>query len=121
MSTRAIRGATSLRADNADEMTEVVVELLEHMLNANDALVADVISVLFTATPDLHCKFPAAATRGRGWDDVPLICSQELDITDAMPRVVRIMMHIESTRTRADIEHVYLRGTHVLRQDRDAQ
>lgn len=117
MAVRAVRGATALGADDRDEMVAAVVELLGEMLTRNQLSNDDLISIVFTATPDLHCEFPAAAARTAGLADVPLICAQELDIAGAMPRVVRIMAHVATDRPRADVVHVYLRGTEALRRD----
>jgi chorismate mutase len=114
---RAIRGATRLSADDPGEMSDAVVELVTAMLERNDVDRADLISALFTATPDLVSMFPAAAARGLGLGDVPLICAQEIDVAGALTRVVRVMAHVETTRARAEIVHVYLRGAEVLRQD----
>ena len=75
----------------ADEMTQAVVELVGQMISANGLAHEDIVSILFTATPDLHAAFPASAARELGLADVPLICAQELDVTGAMPRVVRVM------------------------------
>jgi chorismate mutase len=98
-------------------MSAAVVELLLAMLERNALTEADLISVLFTATPDLTCMFPAAAAREAGLADVPLICATEIDVDGALPRTVRILMHVETSRARADVTHVYLRGAEVLRQD----
>ena len=117
MAVRAIRGATRLSADDPVEMSEAVVELVTAMLERNDVDRADLISALFTATPDLVSMFPAAAARGLGLGDVPLMCAQEIDVAGALTRVVRVMAHVETGRPRADIAHVYLRGAEVLRQD----
>ena len=106
-----------LQDDDAQEMADAVVELLTQMLERNGLGFDDLVSVLFTATPDLHCAFPAAAARGLGLRDVPLICAQELDVEGAARRVVRVLIHAESDLPRADIAHVYLRGAEVLRQD----
>ncbi|HSN12834.1 MAG TPA: chorismate mutase [Propionibacteriaceae bacterium] len=114
---RAIRGATRLTADDPVEMTEAVVELVSAMLERNALAPADLISVVFTATPDLRCMFPAAAARGLGLGDVPLLCAQEIDVSGALSRVVRVMAHAELDRPRAEVVHVYLRGAEVLRQD----
>jgi chorismate mutase len=112
-----LRGATALVADDRAEMVEAVVELLTAMLNRNGMATDDLISIVFTATPDLHSEFPAAAARTAGLGDVPLLCAQELAVDGGMPRVVRIMAHVESDRPRAEIVHVYLRGTEALRRD----
>lgn len=99
------------------EMSEAVAELLREMIVANDLQSDDLISLLFTATPDIRCGFPAAAARAIGLTDVPLICAQELDIPWAMPLVVRILLHVNTDLTRAHITHPYLRGTESLRSD----
>ncbi|PWI19448.1 chorismate mutase [Streptomyces sp. Act143] len=118
MAVRAVRGAVQLERDDAGHMDEQVGALLTAVLERNDLTADDVISVWFTATPDLHSDFPAAAARKlAGFADVPLICAQELDIEGAMPRVVRILAHIESDRPRADINHVYLGAAAALRKD----
>jgi chorismate mutase len=114
---RGFRGATTLQADDAAEMADAVVELVSAILDRNGVASDDLVSILFTATPDLHCAFPAAAARGLGLHDVPLICAQELDVDGAMPRVVRVLVHAESALPRADVHHVYLRGAEALRQD----
>lgn len=114
---RAIRGATCLQQDDAGEMAAAVTELLAEILHRNSLTTDDLISVLFTVTPDLHSAFPAAAARGLGLADVPLICAQEIDVAGAMQKVVRVMLHVETEMARAEIKHVYLRGAEALRQD----
>lgn len=117
MAVRAIRGATALSADDRDEMVEAVVELLRELLQRNAITTEDLVSIIFTATPDLHCEFPAAAARTLSLGDVPLLCAQELAIVGAMPRVVRVMAHVNTERPRDQVQHVYLRGTETLRSD----
>jgi len=98
-------------------MADAVGELLREMMLRNDVESDAIVSIVFTATPDLHSAFPAAAARSLGLTDVPLLCAQEIDVTGAVPRAVRILMHAETERARGDVEHVYLRGADVLRQD----
>jgi chorismate mutase len=86
-------------------------------MTRNSISTDDLVSVLFTSTPDLHSAFPAAAARGVGLADVPLICAQEIDVTGAMEKVVRVMVHVQTPKARAEIKHVYLRGAEALRQD----
>lgn len=117
MSVRAIRGATQLTADDFQEMSEAVVELLTEMFDRNEVRNEDLISILFTSTPDLQCGFPAAAARALALGDVPLMCASELNVPGALPRVVRVMMHVESDRPRGGLVHVYRRGAEVLRLD----
>ncbi|MGH8970109.1 MAG: chorismate mutase [Actinomycetes bacterium] len=117
MAVRAIRGATQLDADDREHLLAAVEELIRAVFDQNDLRVDDLISVVFTATPDLHSEFPALAARQLGIGDVPLICAQELDVEGAMPRVIRVMLHVETGRARADVRHVYLRGAAALRRD----
>ena len=117
MPVRAIRGATQLAADDKAEMAEAVVELLETVFERNGLSTDDLISIVFTSTSDLRSEFPAAAARALDIGDVPLICARELDIEGALPRVVRVMAHVETPRARSEITHVYLRGAEVLRRD----
>lgn len=117
MAVRAVRGAVQLERDESGHMEERVGELLTAVLERNGLHTDDLFSIWFTATPDLRCDFPAAAARKLGIVDVPLICAQELDVEGAMPRVVRILAHIESDRPRAGIAHVYLGAAAALRKD----
>ena len=98
-------------------MTEPAGPLVTAVLSRNGIDAADLISVIFTATPDLTAEFPAYATRQLGITDVPLLCARELDVADAMPRVVRLLAHFDTDRARADLRHVYLRGAAALRTD----
>ena len=118
MALRAMRGATRLSADDPAEMTEAVTELLTAMLERNGISGGgELISIVFTATPDLVCMFPAAAARGLGLGDVPLLCAQEIAVPGALSRVVRVLAHADLDVPRHEVAHVYLRGAEVLRQD----
>ncbi|CAM5561630.1 chorismate mutase [Streptomyces spiroverticillatus] len=117
MAVRAVRGAVQLDEDDAAHMGERVGALLTAVLERNGLSAEDLISIWFTATPDLRSDFPAAAARHLGIVDVPLICAQELDIAGAMPRVVRLLAHVETGLAKPDIQHVYLGATAALRKD----
>jgi chorismate mutase len=114
---RAFRGAIQLDADEREHLISSVQELVSALIEQNDLTLDDLISIIFTATPDIRSEFPALAARKLGIGDVPLICTQELDIAGAMPLVVRVMMHAQCDRARSDIRHVYLRGAAALRTD----
>ena len=114
---RAIRGATCLQQDDAQEMAEAVTELLSEILARNEVGLENLVSIFFTATPDLHSAFPAAAARGIGLADVPLMCAQELEVVGAMQKVIRVMLHVQTSSPRSEIKHVYLRGAEALRKD----
>jgi chorismate mutase len=100
-------------------MLDRVAEMVREVMSSNDLAVDDFISIIFTATSDLHAEFPAYAARQLGFSDVPLICARELEIEGSMPRVVRMMAHVETDAARQDVTHVYLHGAAALRRDLD--
>jgi chorismate mutase len=112
-----VRGATTVAADDPVQIREAVTELLEVILNDNDIVPNDIISAVFTATPDLVSEFPAHAARLFGWTDIPLLCAQELPVQGALPRCIRVMLHAETRRQRSEIRHAYLRDAVLLRAD----
>jgi chorismate mutase len=112
-----LRGATTVDADTVEQLNERVTVLLQRMLDRNGVDKDDLISILFTATDDIHSGFPAAAARTMGFGDVPLICARELDITNGTPMCVRVMMHITTDKARNELHHVYLEGAKGLRDD----
>jgi len=114
---RAVRGATQVPADEREQLLGAVAELVSELLARNGLSSDDLISMVFTATPDLHAEFPAYAARQLGITDVPLLCARELDVPGALPRVVRVLAHVETDRPRAALRHVYLRGAAALRTD----
>ena len=117
MTVRAIRGAVQLERDEREHLLASVDELIREILGQNALSTDDLISMLFTATPDLHSEFPALAARQLGIGDVPLLCAQELDIDGSMPRVIRVLVHAETDLAKTDVRHVYLRGAVALRRD----
>ena len=114
---RAIRGAVQVDEDERGQVLEATAELVAEVMRRNELTTDDVISVLFTATPDINSEFPALAARKVGFSDVPLMCATELDVPHALPRVVRLMAHVETERPRSEVQHVYLRGAQALRLD----
>ena len=114
---RALRGATTIDVDEKEHLFERVIALLEELFARNDIEHDDLISILFTATGDVHSAFPAEAARKFGLGDIPLICAQELDIVGATPRCVRVMIHLSTERPRDQLHHVYLEGARSLRDD----
>lgn len=115
----ALRGATTLEADTREQVLERTSELLMTMLERNDLTTDDVISLLLTATGDIHSEFPAAAVRAAGISDVPMLCARELEVTggSAIPLCVRVLAHVEVDRPRSALRHAYLRGARQLRSD----
>ncbi|MFJ7270895.1 chorismate mutase [Streptomyces sp. NPDC099050] len=117
MSVRALRGAIQLEADERGHLLDGVRTLFQEMLAANGLDQEELVSLFFTATPDLVSEFPAVAARDLGVTDVPMMCAQELDIAGALPRVVRILAYAETELSKREIKHIYLRGAAALRQD----
>lgn len=114
---RALRGATTVDVDDKEHLFERVITLLDALFERNDLHHDDLISVLFTATDDIHSAFPAEAARKFGLGDVPLICARELDVDGATPRCIRVMIHLSTDRPRSELHHVYLEGARNLRDD----
>ncbi|GAA1825317.1 chorismate mutase [Actinomadura chokoriensis] len=117
MAVRAVRGATQIDADDRDQILEATTELVSEVMARNELSTDDVISVIFTVTPDLTAEFPALAARKLGFHEVPLLCATEIGVPGALPRVIRLMAHIETARPRSAVQHVYLRGATALRLD----
>lgn len=117
MAVRAVRGATQLEEDSRDHMLDRVAEMVLDVMGSNGLEVEDFISVIFTATSDLSSEFPAYAARQLGFGEVPLICARELEIDGSMPRVVRMLAHVETDLPRSDVTHCYLHGAAALRSD----
>ena len=114
---RALRGATTIEADTAEAITSGVQTLIREMLGRNGVAKDDLISVLFTATEDLTATFPATPARLMGLGDVPLLSARELSVTGGTPRCVRVLMHLNTTRSPAELRHVYLEGAQGLNDD----
>ncbi|KAA2262734.1 chorismate mutase [Solihabitans fulvus] len=117
MAVRAIRGATQVDADEREQLLAATAELVGEVLARNDLTADELISVVLTATPDLVCEFPAYAARMAGLADVPLLSATEIAVPGAMPRVIRLLAHVETDLARAEVKHVYLRGAAGLRTD----
>ena len=115
MNMYAIRGAIQIDENSAVAIKRGTGELLTALLQANSVSVADIISVLFTATVDLNAAFPAAGAREIGFGATPLICATEIDVPDSLPRTIRTLVHVHGRSE--DLRHVYLGGAAVLRQD----
>lgn len=117
MVVRAVRGATQVEVDEREQVLAASRELVTLVMEKNDLAADDVISIVFTATRDLASVAPALAARQLGLDEVALICAQEMWVEGSLPRVIRLLAHVETDRSRADITNVYLNGTEVLRRD----
>jgi chorismate mutase len=116
-SIRALRGATTVDEDTPEQITERVLELLSQLMTRNELAEDDIISIIFTATPDVVSMFPATAARTAGFGAVPLLCTAEIPVPGAMPHCLRVLLHLETPRGRDELHHVYLHGAQGLRDD----
>ncbi|MCA9054291.1 MAG: chorismate mutase [Planctomycetaceae bacterium] len=118
MSVRGIRGATSVPENTSEQMLEATRELLAEILRANGLTgFEDIVSAIFTTTPDLTAAFPAEAARGLGMSHVPLLCASEIAVPHGMPRCIRVLLHVNTPRSQHEVVHVYLREAKKLRPD----
>ncbi|MEX2446113.1 MAG: chorismate mutase [Dehalococcoidia bacterium] len=117
MLVRGIRGATTVASNNREDILEAARELLDEIVRANEVPHEHVASIIFTTTPDLNAEFPAVAAREAGWTDVALECLHEMNVPGSLPKCLRILMHVNTERTAAEIKHIYLHGARVLRRD----
>lgn len=114
---RAVRGATTVANNNANEILSETQRLLCEMAQRNELKEDDIISIIFTLTKDLDAVFPAIAARNIGWTSTALMCMNEIDVPGSLEKCIRIMMHVNTDKDKKDIKHVYLNGAKVLRPD----
>ena len=114
---RGLRGATTCDQDTPAAIEDATQQLLRAMMDRNELAHDDVVSVIFTTTPDLTSTFPATVARGIGFGDIPLLCASEIDVPGSMPMCIRILIHVYTTRSRDELRHVYLRNAQGLRDD----
>jgi chorismate mutase len=114
---RGIRGATTAAANTAEDILEATQELVEVLIALNDLTTEDIASAIFTTTQDLTAMFPASAARSFGWTEVPMMCSHEMGVPGALERAVRVLVHVNTTRSASEMRHVYLKGARQLRPE----
>jgi chorismate mutase len=114
---RAVRGATTVDADTRPEVIERTQELVRAIVERNSIAPDDMVSILFTATDDIHSAFPAEAAREAGLTLVPLMCARELEVEGGVERCIRVMLHVYTTLDADQLRHPYLHGARQLRTD----
>ncbi|MCU1492757.1 MAG: chorismate mutase [Acidimicrobiaceae bacterium] len=114
---RAIRGATTVDQDDAEQVSSRTQALVREILAANEIANDDLVSMIFTVTADIVSAFPATAARGLGLDDVALLGAVESPVVGSMPRCIRVLVHCYSARERSELRHIYLEGASRLRAD----
>jgi chorismate mutase len=117
LTVRGLRGATTVDEDRVEQVTVRSQELMLALMERNDLVEDDIVSALFTTTADVTSIFPATAIREIGFGAVPLLCAAEIAVPGAMPLCIRVLLHVNTTRTRDEIRHVYLHGAQGLRDD----
>lgn len=117
MNCRGIRGAITVEENEPTAILAATSTLLQQIITANQVTVADVASVIFTATADLDAAYPAQAARKLGWTQTPLLCMQEMATANSLPRCIRVLLHWNTDRSADEIIHIYLGQAKTLRPD----
>ncbi len=118
MRVRGIRGAISASENSRESILEATRELLQAILDANQITeFDDIVSAVFTTSPDLTACFPAEAARGLGMNEVPLLCASEIAVPNSLPSCIRVLFHVNTTKSQKEIRHIYLGEAARLRPD----
>lgn len=117
MIVRALRGAITAENNNAKEITDNTIALLNEMFKQNNLEKEDIVCIIFTLTEDLDAEFPAVAARKIGLVDVPLLCLKELSIKDSLSKCIRIMIQFNTEKSNKDLHHVFMKDAKILRPD----
>lgn len=117
MRCRAVRGATTVEANTAQDIEDATTEVLQKIIRENKIRIEDIVSVNFSVSVDLDAQFPAVAARKMGWNYVPMLCSYEIDVPDSLRKCVRVLLTYNTRAPQHKIKHQYLRGAAVLRPD----
>ena len=117
MLVRGIRGAVTADSNKKEEIIEKTKELLITLKKENDFKIEDIVSILFSVTSDLNAAFPARAARELGWNRVPLLDMQEIEVPGSLPKCIRVLIQINCQKSQTEIKHCYLRGAEILRKD----
>ena len=113
---RGIRGATTVERNDREEILSATAELLQLLIRQNDLQTEDIVSAIFSLTEDLDAEFPAVAARVMlGWTEVPMMCTREIPVPGSLGKCIRVLLHVNTTRSLAEIQHVYIRGAVDLR------
>lgn len=112
---RGIRGATTVEYNEREEVLAATKELLELLISRNELRADDIASAIFTVTEDLDAEFPALAARQLGWTEVALLCAREIPVPNSLGKCIRVLLHVNTTRNAAEMQHVYLREAVALR------
>ena len=118
MSILAIRGATTVESNTKEEILKETLNLIETIIKENNLDTDNIISMCFTMTNDLDAVYPSVAVRDLlNITDVPMLNYEEKYIQGSLRNCIRVMMYIDSNKTKKDIKHVYLNKAKDLRKD----
>lgn len=117
MVVRGIRGAITVAENTKEAVHEATLNLIEEMTKANDLLEEDIASAFFTVTEDINADFPAYAARKMGWNYVPMLCTTEISVPGSLAKTIRVLLHVNTTKSQQEIKHIYLREAVNLRPD----
>ncbi|HTD17938.1 MAG TPA: chorismate mutase [Ktedonobacteraceae bacterium] len=112
---RGIRGATTVEHNTREEILAATTEMLQILIQRNALQAEDIASAIFSVTDDLDAEFPALAARKLGWTEVALMCSREIPVPHSLRKCIRVLLHVNTMRSTAEIQHVYIRGAVTLR------
>ena len=112
---RGIRGATTVEHNTREEILAATTEMLQILIQRNALQAEDIASAIFSVTDDLDAEFPALAARKLGWTEVALMCSREIPVPHSLRKCIRVLLHVNTTRSAAEIQHVYIHGAVTLR------
>lgn len=116
MPVRGIRGATTVKKNSQMEILAATKELLLEMQKNNNFQIEDIASIIFTVTSDLNAEFPAVAARELGWNDAPLLCANEINVPNSLPKCIRVLLQVNTDQDQKAIKHIYLRQATSLRR-----
>ncbi|GEK35171.1 chorismate mutase [Kurthia sibirica] len=115
---RGMRGATTITSNDGELVATATTQLLAEIIARNNITADRVSSVIITTTPDITSAFPAKSVRTyEGWNYVPVMCMHEMNVTNALPLCIRLLVNVETSVKQQEIVHVYLHEAMKLRPD----
>ena len=117
MKVRGVRGATTSDSNSREDILLAAHDLITGIIDANEIVVDDVASILFSTTADLNAEFPAVAARNLGFTNTALECLVEMNVPGSLARCIRVLMHVNSDKQQIEIRHIYLKNAKSLRAD----
>lgn len=113
----AIRGAITVEANDREAILQATQRMITEIMVKNQLIEDDLISLIFTVTPDLDQVFPAVGARMCGITNTPLMCSNEIPVPNSLEKCIRVLIHCYSNLTKAEVRHIYLERAVSLRKD----